>query len=70
MNGCYNSSLIKVVRFCWNMLNADLNVALKKRWESHENRPSIQKWADIDTLAESGVSKVMFCKMLLTDNRH
>jgi DNA primase small subunit len=38
----------------------DLNTALRKRWESHENRPSIQKWSDIDALAESGVSKVIF----------
>jgi len=36
----------------------DLNIALRKRWETHENRPSIQKWGDIDALAESGVSKV------------
>lgn len=40
------------------VLNLDLNVALRKRWESHPNRSSVQKWADIDTLAESGVSPV------------
>lgn len=48
----------KGTRMMKSLLTADLNIALKKRWESHENRPSIQKWADIDTLAESGVSKV------------
>jgi len=38
-------------------LIADLTIALRKRWESHDGRSSLQKWADIDTLAESGVSK-------------
>ena len=45
-------------------LTGDLNNALRKRWESHPNRPSLQKWSDIDTLAESGVSPVNIIQLL------
>lgn len=34
-----------------------LNDALRKKWESDDNRASVSKWADIDTLAAAGVSK-------------
>jgi len=32
----------------------DLNAALRKKWESAPERPSTNKWADIDTLAKEG----------------
>ena len=34
-----------------------LNEALRKKWSSSPDRPSARKWADIDALAETGVSK-------------
>lgn len=34
-----------------------LNDALRKKWESDDNRSSVSKWADIDALATMGVSK-------------
>ena len=46
-------------------LIVDLTSALRKRWESHEGRTSFQKWADIDNLAESGVSKVTSRKRMI-----
>lgn len=36
----------------------DLNDALKRKWESQHERSSKDKWADINVLAEKGVSKV------------
>jgi len=45
--------------------NVDLNNALRKRWETDENRSSIRKWGDIDALAESGVSKTLNPKALV-----
>lgn len=38
----------------------DLNEALKKKWESQNERPSKDKWKDIDDLAKRGVSKVCY----------
>lgn len=54
------------LRILTSDLTVELNIALRKRWESHENRSSIQKWQDIDTLAESGASKVTGFRFLLT----
>jgi len=34
-----------------------LNDALRKKWDNHPNRPSLRKWADINGVAETGVSK-------------
>ncbi|KIW43076.1 uncharacterized protein PV06_04221 [Exophiala oligosperma] len=42
-----------------------LNEALAKKWASSPNRPSARKWADIDALAETGVSKTLNTKALL-----
>jgi DNA primase small subunit len=41
------------------LLNFDttLQAALKKKWTSAPERPSVRKWKDIDELASSGVSK-------------
>ena len=36
-----------------------LNDALRKKWSSSPNRPSVRKWADIDALAQTGVSKTL-----------
>jgi len=37
--------------------DAALNAALRKKWDSAPNRASVAKWADIDALAETGVSE-------------
>lgn len=42
-----------------------LNEALAKKWASSPDRPSTRKWADIDALAETGVSKTLNTKTLL-----
>ncbi|KAL7276280.1 p48 polypeptide of DNA primase [Rhizina undulata] len=34
-----------------------LNDALRKKWASHANRPSTAKWADIDSVAATGIAK-------------
>jgi DNA primase small subunit len=39
--------------------------ALRKKWESAPGRSSSSKWADIDALAKSGVSKTLDSKNLL-----
>ena len=36
-----------------------LNDALRKKWASAPDRPSARKWADIDALAQTGVSKTL-----------
>lgn len=36
-----------------------LNDALRKKWSSNPDRPSTKKWADIDALAQTGVSKTL-----------
>ena len=41
-----------------------LNDALRKKWESSPGRPSTRKWADIDLLAETGVSSTLNTKAL------
>lgn len=41
-----------------------LNEALQKKWDSAPGRASTSKWADIDTLAKSGVSKHLDPKAL------
>lgn len=41
-----------------------LNDALRKKWESSPGRSSTNKWADIDTLAKTGVSKTLDSKAL------
>ncbi|KAH0608444.1 uncharacterized protein H6S33_001578 [Morchella sextelata] len=43
----------------------ELNDALRKKWDSHDNRPSTSKWEDIDTLAGAGVSSTIDPKKLL-----
>lgn len=42
-----------------------LNEALRKKWDSSPDRPSVRKWADIDTLAATGVSKSLDTKALM-----
>jgi DNA primase small subunit len=42
-----------------------LNEALAKKWASSPDRPSSRKWADIDAMAETGVSKTLNTKALL-----
>ncbi|KAK7203534.1 putative DNA primase subunit Pri1 [Myxozyma melibiosi] len=37
----------------------ELNDALRKKWASSGDRSSLQKWADIDALAEQGVSRTL-----------
>ncbi|KAG0130725.1 hypothetical protein HOY82DRAFT_486292 [Tuber indicum] len=34
-----------------------LNDALRKKWDNHPNRPSLNKWADIYDVAKTGVSE-------------
>jgi DNA primase small subunit len=41
-----------------------LNNALRNRWESAPDRSSVNKWADINSVAESGVSKTLDTKAL------
>lgn len=41
-----------------------LNDALRSKWESSPGRPSARKWADIDALAETGVSKTLDTRAL------
>jgi DNA primase small subunit len=36
-----------------------LNDALRKKWSSSPGRPSAKKWADIDAVAQTGVSKTL-----------
>lgn len=36
----------------------DLKETLREKWKSQPMRSSYNKWHDIDTVAESGVSKV------------
>ena len=36
-----------------------LNDALRKKWSSSPDRPSAKKWADIDAVAQTGVSKTL-----------
>lgn len=42
-----------------------LNDALKKKWDSAPGRSSSNKWADIDALAKSGISRTLDVKALL-----
>lgn len=42
-----------------------LNEALRKKWTSSPNRPSVRKWADIDALAATGVSKTLDTRLLM-----
>ncbi|RMD39514.1 hypothetical protein DV735_g5607, partial [Chaetothyriales sp. CBS 134920] len=42
-----------------------LNDALRKKWASSPGRPSARKWADINALAEAGVSSTLNTKALL-----
>ncbi|RMZ85326.1 hypothetical protein DV737_g706, partial [Chaetothyriales sp. CBS 132003] len=42
-----------------------LNDALRKKWASSPDRPSVRKWADINALAEAGVSSMLSPKALL-----
>lgn len=42
-----------------------LTDALRKKWDSAPGRSSASKWADIDTLAKSGVSRSLDGKALL-----
>lgn len=42
-----------------------LNEALRKKWESSPGRQSARKWADIDALAATGVSKTLDTKALM-----
>lgn len=41
-----------------------MNDALRKKWDSAPGRSSLSKWADIDALAETGVSKALDTKAL------
>ena len=42
-----------------------LNDALKKKWDSCQDRSSASRWADIDALAKSGASRTLDAKALL-----
>ena len=42
-----------------------LNDALRKKWASSPDRSSVRKWADIDSLAATGVSKTLDTKALM-----
>lgn len=42
-----------------------LNEALRKKWASSPDRQSARKWADIDALAATGVSKTLDTKSLM-----
>lgn len=42
-----------------------LNEALRKKWASSPDRPSTRKWADIDALAATGISKTLDTKALM-----
>jgi DNA primase small subunit len=42
-----------------------LNDALRKKWSSSPDRPSVRKWADIDALAATGVSNTLDTKALM-----
>ncbi|RVD84496.1 uncharacterized protein DFL_006245 [Arthrobotrys flagrans] len=42
-----------------------LNEALREKWDSTIERPSSEKWKDIDALAGSGASKTIIPKVLL-----
>ncbi|QSL66884.1 hypothetical protein MERGE_001271 [Pneumocystis wakefieldiae] len=44
----------------------DLKETLREKWKSQPMRSSYNKWHDIDTVAESGVSKNLDTKALLT----
>lgn len=44
--------------------DAALVAALRKKWDAAPNRPSTKKWADIDALAATGVSKTLDTKKL------
>lgn len=42
-----------------------MNDALRKKWDSAPGRSSASKWADIDALAKTGVSRSLDAKALL-----
>ena len=42
-----------------------LNDSLRKKWDAAPSRSSVSKWADIDTLAKTGASKVLDGRALL-----
>ena len=42
-----------------------LSEALRKKWSSSPERPSARKWADIDALAQTGISKTLDTKQLM-----
>ena len=42
-----------------------LNDALRKKWASSPDRPSVRKWADIDALAATGVSQTLDTRALM-----
>lgn len=45
--------------------DTSLRAALEKKWDSHPNRPSTQKWSDIDSLASSGSLSTLTPKQLV-----
>lgn len=45
--------------------DAELREALRKKWSTQVHRSSASKWADIDSLAQSGVSKSLNTKDLM-----
>jgi DNA primase small subunit len=58
MNDFYNCCLTRVfLSHTLTINSSDLTAALRAKWETHENKSSLEKWADIDALAGSGVSK-------------
>lgn len=46
--------------------DSDLRDALRKKWSTQAHRPSASKWSDIDSLAQSGASKSLNTKELIT----
>jgi DNA primase small subunit len=55
----------KAARLLQLLPDRQLNEALQRKWDSAPGRHSSAKWADIDALAKSGVSKSLDAKALL-----
>lgn len=54
----------KAERLLQLLPDKSLNDALRKKWDSSPGRSSANKWADIDTLAKTGVSNTLDSKAL------
>lgn len=45
--------------------DSELREALRKKWTTHTHRSSAAKWADIDSVAQTGISKALNTKDLI-----